>query len=97
MNAAPLYWLRFVMVCCAADVQPLAVTVEYPKSAPDFESMSWVKVVGKVRFQPLGKELAPALEASKVTPIPNPPRNTSIRAGMKIISILLVRREIGKE
>jgi hypothetical protein len=34
--------------------------------------MSWVKVVGKVRFQPLGKQLAPALEASKVAPVPEP-------------------------
>ena len=43
----PFQLVRFVMVCCAADVQPVAVIVQYPKSAPDFESMSWVKVIGK--------------------------------------------------
>ncbi len=68
----PFQLVRFVMVCCAADVQPIAVMVQYPKSAPDFVSMSWVKVIGKVRFQNVGDHVEPAVDALKVAPIPQP-------------------------
>ena len=68
----PFQLVRFVMVCCAADVQPIAVMVQYPKSAPDFKSMSWVKVIGKVRFQNVGDHLESAVDAAKVISIPQP-------------------------
>ena len=68
----PFQLVRFVMVCCAADVQPIAVGIQYPESAPDLESMSWVKVIGKVRFQHVGSHLEPIIEAAKVTLIPEP-------------------------
>jgi uncharacterized repeat protein (TIGR03943 family) len=68
----PFQLVRFLMVCCAADVQPVAVIVQYPKSSPDFESMSWVKVVGRVRFQNVGNHLEPAIDALKVISIAQP-------------------------
>ena len=68
----PFQLVRFLMVCCAADVQPVAVMVQYPKSSPDFESMSWVKVVGRVRFQNVGNHLEPAIDALKVISIAQP-------------------------
>ena len=68
----PFQLVRFVMVCCAADVQPVAVMVQYPKTSPDLELMSWVKVIGKVRFQTLDGHLEPVVDALKVTPIPQP-------------------------
>jgi uncharacterized repeat protein (TIGR03943 family) len=68
----PFQLIRFVMVCCAADVQPIAVLVQYPKTAPDFELMSWVKVIGKVRFQTVDDHLEPVVDALKVAPIPQP-------------------------
>jgi uncharacterized membrane protein YcgQ (UPF0703/DUF1980 family) len=68
----PFQLVRFVMVCCAADVQPIAVMVQYPKSSPDFESLAWVKVIGKVRFQNVGDHVEPAVYASKVISIPQP-------------------------
>ena len=68
----PFQLVRFLMVCCAADVQPVAVMVQYPKSSPDFESMSWVKVVGRVRFQKVGNHLEPTIDALKVISIAQP-------------------------
>ena len=68
----PFQLVRFVMVCCAADVQPVAVMVQYPKTSPDFELMSWVRVVGKIRFDPAGDHLEPVVDALKVTSIPQP-------------------------
>jgi uncharacterized repeat protein (TIGR03943 family) len=68
----PFQLVRFLMVCCAADVQPVAAMVRYPRSSPDFESMSWVKVVGKVRFRNGGNHLEPAADASKVISIAQP-------------------------
>lgn len=68
----PFQLVRFLMVCCAADVQPVAVIVQYPKSSPDIESMSWVKVVGRVRFQNVGNHLEPAIDALKVISIAQP-------------------------
>ena len=68
----PFQLVRFVMVCCAADVQPVAVMVQYPKTSPDFELMSWVRVVGKIRFDTAGDHLEPVVDALKVTSIPQP-------------------------
>ena len=68
----PFQLVRFLMVCCAADVQPVAVMIQYPKSSSDFASMSWVKVVGRVRFQNVGNHLEPAVEASKLISIAQP-------------------------
>jgi putative membrane protein len=68
----PFQLVRFVMVCCAADVQPVAVLVQYPNTSPDFELMSWVRVIGKVRFETVGDHREPVVDASKVTSIPQP-------------------------
>jgi uncharacterized repeat protein (TIGR03943 family) len=68
----PFQLVRFVMVCCAADVQPIGLLVGYSKTSPDFELMSWVKVIGKVRFQTVHDHLEPVVDALKVTSIPQP-------------------------
>ena len=54
--------------------------------------MSWVKVIGKVRFQNVGDHVEPAVDALKVAPIPQPsdqysgPGSRSRK--MKMISML---------
>ena len=68
----PFRLVRFVMVCCAADVQPASVPVLYPKASPNLELMSWVKVIGRVRFQRIGNRREALVEAVKVVPIAAP-------------------------
>jgi len=71
-ESGPFRLVRFVMVCCAADVQPASVPVLYPKASPNLEPMSWVKVIGRVRFQRIGNRREPLVEAVKVVPIAAP-------------------------
>ena len=71
-ESGPFRLVRFVMVCCAADVQPVSVLVLYPKASPDLELMSWVKVIGKVRFQRIGNRREPTIEPFQVAPVAQP-------------------------
>jgi hypothetical protein len=47
--------LRLVMVCCAADAMPVAVKIETHLPATEIREMQWLKVTGRVRFQPRDK------------------------------------------
>jgi uncharacterized repeat protein (TIGR03943 family) len=60
-----------VITCCALDAQTLAVRVE-TQSAPNVEKLSWVKVVGAVRFEQSEQGTVPILTAESVTHIPSP-------------------------
>ena len=63
--------LRLLILCCAADAQPLAVRVETnEKTKPD--QMAWVKVVGTAHFAKKGKGSVPVITAGKITAIPQP-------------------------
>ena len=63
--------LRLLVLCCAADAQPLAVRVEtHEKTKPS--QMTWVKVVGKASFAKKGKGSIPVITAEKITVIPQP-------------------------
>lgn len=64
--------LRLFMICCATDVQPLAVVVESDQELPDVGSMSWVKVAGVVSFEPQGAKYTAKIKASSVIPIEAP-------------------------
>jgi uncharacterized repeat protein (TIGR03943 family) len=48
--------LRLVMVCCAADAMPVAVKVQTNLAATADHDMQWLKVTGRVHYQPRGKE-----------------------------------------
>jgi len=63
--------LRLLVLCCAADAQPLAVRVE-THGKPKPTQMTWVKVAGKVTFAKKGKSVIPVIAAEKVTPVPEP-------------------------
>jgi len=63
--------MRLLVLCCAADAQPLAVRVETRgKMKPT--QMAWVKVVGKASFEKKGKGTIPVIIAEKITVIPQP-------------------------
>jgi uncharacterized membrane protein YcgQ (UPF0703/DUF1980 family) len=47
--------LRLVMVCCAADAMPVAVKIETKLPPMPIRDMQWLRVTGRVRFQPRPK------------------------------------------
>jgi len=63
--------LRLLVLCCAADAQPLAVKVETHGQAKP-PQMAWVKVAGKVTFAKKGNTMIPVIAAEKITAIPEP-------------------------
>ena len=63
--------LRLLILCCAADAQPLAVRIE-THDKTKLTQMAWVKVVGKASFAKKGKGTIPVITAEKITVIPQP-------------------------
>ena len=47
--------LRLVMVCCAADAMPVAVKVQTKLPPMTMRDMQWLKVTGRVHYQPRSK------------------------------------------
>ncbi len=75
--------LRLVMVCCAADMMPAAVKIEATKKPPRLHDTSWIKVVGRVHYQPrpkgpsedgidYGDTPEPVIVSASVTNVPAP-------------------------
>jgi uncharacterized repeat protein (TIGR03943 family) len=48
--------LRLVMVCCAADAMPVAVKIQAKLPPMTLRDMQWLKVTGRVHYQPRPKE-----------------------------------------
>ena len=48
--------LRLVMVCCAADVMPVAVKIEAKLPPTGTREMQWLKVTGRVHYRPRVKD-----------------------------------------
>ena len=63
--------LRLLVLCCAADAQPLAVRVE-AHGQPRPAQMTWVRVAGKVTFIKKGKTNVPVITAEKIRVVPQP-------------------------
>lgn len=68
--------VRMFIRCCAADAQPVAVTVQsaQPPSVPE---MGWIRVTGKATFPVEGGRRVPVVVADSVTPS-DPPQETLI-------------------
>lgn len=66
--------IRMFVACCAADAQPVGVTVESatPQNLPE---MSWVKVIGKATFPVEAGRRAALVVAESVTPTDPPPES----------------------
>jgi len=69
----PFQLVRFVMVCCVADLKPLAVLVDYPNNLKPFNAMTWVKVIGIASFKPSGSIIMPIIKPERIIPIEAPP------------------------
>lgn len=68
--------VRMFMTCCAADAQPVAVTVQ--TDAPvDLPEMSWVLVSGTATFPLVGGQRQPLITNGRIEKTP-PPRETLI-------------------
>jgi uncharacterized repeat protein (TIGR03943 family) len=63
--------VRMLILCCAADAQPLAVRVETSQKLPSSD-VAWTRVVGTVSFAKKGDAQVPIVTAEKIIPIPQP-------------------------
>jgi uncharacterized repeat protein (TIGR03943 family) len=61
---------RLVITCCAADAQPVVVSVRTPAVAPHRET--WVTVTGTFGGMSLSDATVPVLHADAVTPVRSP-------------------------
>ena len=65
--------VRMFMLCCAADARPVAVTVQAPGTLEGIADMSWVKVIGNLKFaQGSDGRMTPVLHADKILPTDPP-------------------------
>jgi uncharacterized repeat protein (TIGR03943 family) len=55
VTAGSFKLLRLVMVCCAADAMPVAVKVQTKLPPMTMRDMQWLKVTGRVHYQPRSK------------------------------------------
>jgi uncharacterized repeat protein (TIGR03943 family) len=62
---------RLVITCCAADAQPVVVSVRTPTAAPSRDA--WVTVTGTFAGMSPSDATVPLLRADAVTPIRSPP------------------------
>jgi uncharacterized repeat protein (TIGR03943 family) len=62
---------RFVVRCCTADSNALAMAVHWPEAAA-LPSDSWVRVGGSLQIDRSGPQERPLIQASEVTPVPRP-------------------------
>ena len=63
---------RMFVECCAADMRPLPVTIEFKDGIPTYEEMGWVKVVGKVRYEHVDGVTAPIVDVISIEPTAEP-------------------------
>ena len=63
---------RMFIECCAADMRPLPVTIEFKDGIPEYEEMGWVKVVGKVRYEHVDGVTAPIIDVITMEPTAEP-------------------------
>jgi uncharacterized repeat protein (TIGR03943 family) len=64
---------RFVLTCCAADVYPVALTVQLP-TGTSYKKDQWLQVSGKMSAEELGGKRQVVVVASSAQPIAVPER-----------------------
>ena len=77
--------VRMLILCCAADAQPLAVAIENSGS-PGIADMAWAKVVGRVSFAKKGSLDVPLVSAETVTAIPQPADPFVYHGGSRVVA-----------
>ncbi len=63
---------RLFMECCANDMRPMGIPIEFKDSAPQFDDKSWVKVIGKLRFPSEDGVTVSVLEVDHIEPTDEP-------------------------
>lgn len=77
--------VRMLILCCAADAQPLAVRIENGGN-PGIADMAWAKVIGRVSFAKKGSLDVPVVSAEKITAIPQPADPFVYHGGSRVIA-----------
>lgn len=62
---------RLLMVCCAADMQPVGILCRYDK-ASELETDSWIKVYGTLKSDMVDGEKVPVIEVKNIEKIEKP-------------------------
>lgn len=63
-NRMRLY--RLFMTCCAADMKPIPVSIEFENELPNFEQNSWVKVGGEMFYETIEGVTYPVLKVKRI-------------------------------
>jgi putative membrane protein len=63
--------MRLLMICCAADLQPVGFFCSYPHAA-NLREKSWKRVFGILRVRNSGTGKEPFIDVIRVIPIPKP-------------------------
>ncbi len=71
-NSKRLRLFRMFIECCAADMRPLPVTIQFKDALPEYEEMGWVKVVGKVRYEHVDGVTTPIVDVITMEPTAEP-------------------------
>jgi uncharacterized repeat protein (TIGR03943 family) len=58
--------------CCAADAQPVTVTIEFPGALPEHKEMQWVKVSGTMVYPVENGQKQAVLKVKKMEPTKEP-------------------------
>jgi uncharacterized repeat protein (TIGR03943 family) len=58
---------ELVIMCCAADARPVSIRVEYSGLSPGLKNTDWVRVTGKIHFEPVQESSIPILRAVDVS------------------------------
>ncbi len=70
--------LKMTMTCCAADMRPMSLPVEFENTPPEFVELNWYKIHGVVRFEPAPAGYGdddydvPFIEARSIEPTEEP-------------------------
>jgi len=69
-NRMRLY--RMFMTCCAADMKPIPVSIEFDGDLPDIEKNRWVKVGGELFYERVDGVIYPVMKVKRIEEIPEP-------------------------
>lgn len=67
------------MVCCAADMTPIPISIEFEGQLPDFPNAQWVNVGGEMHYEYLDGKVFPVLKVKRIEAIETPASEQSFK------------------